>query len=188
MLVVKLFEYMPIMTKLLNAPSVYESRDVCRIVGVSAVFLNQLVERELFGIKPSIRSGESRGSRRRFSREDVWAVALVWWLFEAGLRSGSGKTRTSIVQDVIDQVCGGRSKSSANEAAKGLFDEGARMLAIVRQPRTSRRKPTHAVEILDDGFDVEKLITANPYATIILLPVGNLLFDLNEDLGYKPKA
>ena len=65
-------------------PLVFESRDVIRLVGISPVYLNKFVERGLYGIAPSERTGAGRGRRRLFTSEDVFGIALVWWLFEAG--------------------------------------------------------------------------------------------------------
>ena len=87
-------------------PEVFESRIVSAIVGVPINFLNRMVERKLHGIKPSIRSDVNTGGRRWFSKEDVYGIALVYWLFEAGLRAGKGKARTSVVQDVLNEIVG----------------------------------------------------------------------------------
>lgn len=166
----------------MNLSDVYESRDLIRAVGISSTYLNQLVERGLFGIKPSLRSGESRGSRRWFSRADALGVAMVWWLFEAGLRAGSGRTRRSVVQDIINQICG-KPGSSANDAARILSDLRVRWLVIIRQPHVSRfQRPQQVVHQLNDEFEVTELLTSklNQHATIIVVPVGNLFLDLEN--------
>jgi hypothetical protein len=68
-------------------PYVFETRDMVRFTGIPPNYLNKFIERRSFGIKPSIRKGSGRGTRRLFSDEDAYGIALVWALFQAGLRS-----------------------------------------------------------------------------------------------------
>lgn len=68
-------------------PYVFETRNVIDFTGIPTTYLNKFIERRSFGIKPSIRKGAGQGRRRLFSDEDVLGIALVWSLFQAGLRS-----------------------------------------------------------------------------------------------------
>lgn len=110
----------------------YESADVVELTGIRPIYLNKFVERQLYGIEPSARSGSGRGSRRWFTKEDVYGIALVWWLFEAGLR-------TEVIKRVLREV--GKSRfPDANRAAEAIRDSAAEFLVIEREPRLSETK------------------------------------------------
>ena len=162
----------------MSLPDIFESRELTATIGMSANFLNRLVERGLHGIKPSVRADVSTGGRRWFSKEDVFGIALVYWLFEAGLRAGSGKARTSVIQDVLDQIAQKRN-ATANEAAKRLYETDTAVLVIIQElypdnKGKSRRKRYVRLMNEEDPF------AADPYDVEIYIPVGNLLVRLDD--------
>src|SRR5467141_3392935 len=110
----------------------FDSARVCKAVGIRPIYLNKFIERKQYGIEPSVRAGEGRGSRRFFSEDDVYGIALVWWLFEGGLRSET-------IQYVLNQICGGKKKVTASDAAMILREGEADILGIMRQPRIDLR-------------------------------------------------
>jgi hypothetical protein len=110
-----------------RTPSVFESADVIALVGIPAIYLNKFIERRLFGIRPSIRSGRGRGKRRLFSAEDVFGIALAWWLFRM--------LRLKTSRALLNDICGVREGGSAN-AASHLIRE--------RKIREIRRQWAHA--------------------------------------------
>src|SRR5215469_5367253 len=95
--------------------STYDSSEVSKLVGIGPILLNRFVERGMYGIRPSVRSGKGRGGRRLFSPDDVFGIALVWWLFESGLRS-------NVIQIVLDKICDAKT-GGADQAAKKLIGE-----------------------------------------------------------------
>jgi hypothetical protein len=172
----------------MTLPDVFESREVALLVGMSPIFLNRLVERELHGIKPSLRSEVDTGGRRWFSKEDLFGIGLVFWLFEAGLRAGSGKKRTSVIQKVLDEIVG-KGNASANEAAQRLTKLEVPVLAIIQQiyPYRERRK----VRKLEVRFmETQELEADDPhlqnlYDVMIQIPVGNLFDRLENLVGHR---
>src|SRR2546421_8820990 len=86
-------------------PFIFESKDVIRLLGIPSVLLNKFVEKEVCGIKPSIRTGVGKGSRRLFSSSDLYAIALVWWLFKAGFRS-------QILKELVRMISKGKSANA----------------------------------------------------------------------------
>src|SRR5215471_16454936 len=64
---------------------VFESRDVIKLTRIPATYLNKFIEHNR--IRASIRQGGGRGSRRLFTKDDVLGIALIWALFQTGLRS-----------------------------------------------------------------------------------------------------
>jgi hypothetical protein len=168
--------------KLTTIPEVYETRDLIRLLGIDANFLNKLIERRLYGVKPSLKTGQGPGSRRWFSREDVLGVALVWWLFQAGLRAGLGKIRTSVVQGVIDQISG--PGSTAKEAARSA--EISEMLMIIREPSARGLKSKRAsqqVTLVNSEDEATAILRKNTYAFILVIPIGNLYLDLKNEMA-----
>lgn len=109
----------------------YDSSEVSKLVGIGPLLLNKLVERKMYGIGPSVRSGKGRGGRRLFSPDDVFGIALVWWLFESGLRS-------NVIQVVLDGICGTKG-AAAVQAGKTLMGRRILTLRIVTQPRGTQR-------------------------------------------------
>jgi hypothetical protein len=152
---------------------IYESGEVTELVGIHAIYLTKFVERGLYGIEPSVRPGERWKRRRLFSGEDVQGVALVWWLFESGLRS-------QVIRNVLNKICGGRLRSKANNAAKKLIHEDTWMLTIKRRPRTAQEKDeTDSLKVclLDETQALNTVKNTNA-ASVLVLPVGPLFSNL----------
>ena len=109
----------------------FGSMDVARLVGIQPALINKFIERHQYGIAASVQTGE-RGKERRFGEQDVYGIALVYWLFESGLRSDS-------IQFVLNQICDRHLDSKANDAAAKLLGRKAEVLVVSRQPRTGMR-------------------------------------------------
>ena|SRR5712691_11334597 len=121
----------------------YDSNEVCELVGIGPLLLNKFVERGTYGIRPSVRSGKGRGGRRLFSPDDALGIALVWWLFESGLRSG-------VIQVVLDEICR-PTKGVASAAAKKLVGQHIKTVRIRTQPRRMHRGmklPRYMVQLI----------------------------------------
>lgn len=159
-----------------RSPRLFESAEVTEIVGVQPLYLNKCIERKQYGIEASLRSGKGRGSRRLFNEEDVFGVALVWWLFESGLRSGA-------IQYVLNQICGGTLRSKASGASRVLLERKAEVLVVRREPRTvndtDRGYPKQRVSLVDRPH-ASKLTADTDDASLLIIPVGNLFADLKE--------
>lgn len=153
-----------------------ESGEITRIVGIRINYLNKIVERELYGIQPSAKSGKGRGTRRWFTAKDVYGIALVWWLFESGLR-------TEVIKRVLREL-GKGTKADANSAAEALQDSGAEYLVVKREIRSaasSERWPPQKV-LCADLFKVSDWLGKPDKESLHVLPVGSLLADLSSRL------
>ena len=111
----------------------FGSTDVAELVGIQPTLVNKFIEREQYGVAASVQSGGRRKEKRIFSEQDVYGIALVHWLFESGLRSDA-------IQFVLNQICGGRLRSSANDAASKVLHDASAMLVVTREPRTGYAK------------------------------------------------
>lgn len=123
----------------------FESNEVCEVVGIGPILLNKFVERKTYGIEPSVRSGKGRGGRRLFSPDDVFGIALVWWFFESGLRSG-------VIQEILDQICA-PAKGVSSEAVKKLVRRKIQTVLVCAHPRRMNprlKMPRHLVELLTE--------------------------------------
>ena len=108
----------------------------------------------------------------------MFGVALVYWLFEAGLRAGSGKARTSVIQDVLDQIAQKRN-ATANDAAKHLTEPLTAVLVIIQQlypDAKGKNRRKRYVRLMDE----EDPYAANPYDVEIYIPIGNLFERLDQ--------
>src|SRR5947207_9832284 len=102
-----------------DAPNVFEMGEITRrIVGIQDFYLNKFLERKMYGIRPSVRSGKARQRRRLFNAEDVYSIALVWLLFEAGLRP---EPIRAILKGLADSH-----RADANLATRRLLHSRAR--------------------------------------------------------------
>src|SRR5215475_12649541 len=92
-----------------------DAADVCeRLIGITPVYLQNFLQRGLYGVRSSVSPGKVRSQRRLFSTEDVYGIALVWLLFESGLR---GDPIARILKDIARTK-----KPDANKAAKTLVE------------------------------------------------------------------
>jgi hypothetical protein len=158
-------------------PIVLESAEVVKVVGISPIQLNKFVERRSYGIAPSYRAGKGRGSRRRFREHDVYGVALVWWLFEAGLRKQT-------IQYVLNKICGHTKSAKASDAAKILSDKETEMLAVKREPRRAgdkREYPKQEV-FLVDWSEANHLVESTVTASVLFIPIADRFEKLRDEM------
>jgi hypothetical protein len=150
----------------------FESSDVVEVVGIRPIYLNKFVERRLYGIEPSFRSGEGRGSRRWFTLDDVLGIALVWWLFEGGLR-------TEVIKRVLREV-GKSNKDDANLAAKLLVKSGVDCLTVTRDLRLAGNKQQRTPQLAQgaDLPDAQEKLSELGDQSIYVIPVRSLFADL----------
>jgi hypothetical protein len=157
---------------------IFESSEVVEVVGINPIYLNKFVERELYGIVPSGRAAVGRGGRRWFKTEDVYGIALVWWLFEAGLRS---QVIRRVLRDFPDQK-----KANANRAAEALREEAVEFLVIQRTPRSGGgKRPKRALQTVGglDESELFDLIEKKEDGAVCVIPVGRLFRGLEIEIG-----
>jgi hypothetical protein len=153
-----------------------ETADITeRLVGITPVYLQNFVQRGLFGLRASAQSGKVRAKRRLFSREDVFGIGLVWLLFEAGLR------RKPIARVLIE--VGGTPKADANRAAQKLLAQEAEFLVILRVARppskTPAQEPNQELRVIRGGDMVPK---STGSAIELVIPVGEKFRDISRRL------
>jgi DNA-binding transcriptional MerR regulator len=146
------------------------------LVGIGPLLLNKFVERKTYGIQPSVRSGKGRGGRRLFSPDDALGIALVWWLFESGLRSG-------VIQVVLDQICR-PTKGVASAAAKKLVEqhiETVRVRTVPRRMHRGLKLPRYLVQLITQekrnvvsGVSIELAIDVGHLYSILLAKMKRL--------------
>ena len=157
-----------------------DSAEICeRLVGITPIYLQNFVQRGRgrYGLKASAQAGKWRERRRLFSRDDVFGIALVWLLFESGLRSDP-------IIRILKEIAGTK-QPKANLAAKKLLESQAEYLVVVRQPR-GPTKPPHATP----GQETTTVTQAgaveprgwNPAAVELLIPVGQKFRDIERRL------
>jgi hypothetical protein len=157
----------------MNRPASFGVTDVAALVGIQPIQLNKFIERRKYGI---VQAGKGRGKDRRFNEEDIFGIALVWWLFESGLRSDT-------IQFVLNQICGGRLNSKANEAAKLLVDGGAERLVITREPRRAPAKHPRQQTQPQNIARAAQIVRETSTASILIIPVGSLFANLQEEMA-----
>jgi hypothetical protein len=168
-----------------NNPSVFESKDVLQITGIPAVYLNRFIEHKSFGIRPSIRTGTGRGSRRLFGTPDVFGIALGWWLFQSGLRS---QVISRVLRGILppEESLAARNAPAANAAAiflgKQLRSREPLVLVISRSltgPKSRKKSPEQRVAVARASE-----IRASDASSVQIIPVGKLLRNLYEQVQH----
>jgi hypothetical protein len=147
--------------------------DLARLVGIQPALLNKFIQRGKYGIAASVQPGKGQGRERRFGEKDVYGIALVYWLFESGLRSES-------IQYVLNQICDGKLRSGANDAASNVLRRTNNMLAISREPRRGYEKHPAQKTRLVDTTEASRLVRENSTASVLIIPVGSLFASLRE--------
>ncbi len=156
---------------------IIEVSDVCeRLVGITPVHLQNFVQRGSYGIRSSVSPGKVRSHRRLFSLEDVYGIALVWLLFEGGLR---GDPIARILNGIVGK------KATANRAAQELIEGEGDYLFITRAPRQPSKsppdKPDQRVQICTEE-ELGPLLEHFSGAVIVVVPFGPKFADVHERL------
>lgn len=149
--------------------------DLARLIGIQPTLLNKFIQRRKYGIAASVQPGQGQGRERRFGEEDVYGIALVYWLFESGLRSES-------IQYVLNQICGGKLNSRAADAATVILRRPTDMLAINRWPRAGYEKYTDQETRMVGTAEAARLVRETKAETVLVLPVGRLFAVLQEKM------
>ena len=70
-----------------SPPQIFQAAQVADLVGIREARLAKFVESPGYGIVPSLRQSPGKGIPRLYTINDLMAIALAWWLFQAGFRS-----------------------------------------------------------------------------------------------------
>jgi len=153
-----------------------DSADVTdRLVGITPVYLQNFISRGLYGLRASARPGKVREKRRLFSRDDVFGIALVWLLFESGLR-------TEPIARTLNEIAGTR-KANANLAATKLLESHSDYLLIFRNPRGPTKSPPGQPEQIVKPIrraELPAAIEQHALADILVIPVGAKFQDVSK--------
>lgn len=147
----------------------FSSWDVTDLLGITTVYLNALVTRKLYGIAASISDRHGEIKVRIFSEEDVFGIALVWMLFEAGLR-------TEPIRDVLNDLLN-TEEADANSAAEFLLDPVPDFIVVVREPKKPKGKAAPKLWVeraMKDDVDetILSFLEKHPTANALVVPVG----------------
>lgn len=159
-----------------NIKAEIDSSDLVeRLVGITPLYLQNFVQRGSYGIRASVKPGKVRSQRRLFSRDDVFGIALVWLLFEAGLR---GEPLARVLNDITKTK-----KANANLAAKKLLESKTDYLLIVRKPRgpakTPQDKPEQRVKPIKQS-ELAGAVEHGLTADLLIIPVGPKFEDIRK--------
>jgi hypothetical protein len=156
----------------------FTSSHVAEIVGITPTYLNALVHRKLYGISASISDRHGVIKFRFFSEEDVFAIALVWTLFESGLRTESIR---SVLYGLADT-----DEPDANAAVEFLARSEIDYLGIIREPSKGKASPKIRVEPTTNEYLntlVKECVERHPTANIVLVPVGQKFADISKKMN-----
>lgn len=146
------------------------------MVGITPVYLNALVHRKLYGIAASISDALPGIKARIFSKEDVLGIALVWTLFEAGLRPEP-------IKEILRSLAGTK-KPDAVAAAQFLLSSAVDYLVVACEQDGSKGKaklkltvePTTRRKLFGRVKDTVAKHLTGP---VTVVPIGEKLSDVD---------
>ena len=141
----------------------FSSPDVVALVGITPIQLNALVTRKLYKIKPSI-SG-TRRKVRIFDEQDVFGIALVWALFQSGLRTEQIRT---ILKDLAETR-----EADARYTAQGLLESvRGDYIVVIGEPRKRRGKRGSEEQVgIVHQYELVDLIAENSTSSVLAIPI-----------------
>jgi hypothetical protein len=160
------------------SPEIDASDITERLVGITQICLQNFVSRGLYGLRASVVAGKVRAQRRLFSRDDVFGIALVWLLFESGLR---GDPLARVLNDIA-----GTKKANANLAAKKLLESGSDYLLIIRKPRGPTKRPQDQPEQRVKAVKQPELagaIAGGLVSDLLIVPIGAKFADIQRRIA-----
>jgi hypothetical protein len=146
-----------------------------RLVGIRPIYLQNFISRGLHGLRASV--VKPSVVRRLFTRADVFGIALVWLLFESGLRRDA-------INKILNDIASTK-KPIANLAARKLLESQAEYVVIVGQPRgptkTHAKNPVQETKIVGRS-ELRKMRSGNPAGVELVIPVGPKFRDIEKRL------
>jgi hypothetical protein len=152
---------------------VFESRDVIRFTRIPATYLNKFLEHNR--VRASIRQGEGRGSRRLFTKYDVLGIALMWALFQTGLRS-------KVITELLRVMSPDESSMGPITAVALVLDHnpsGAASVLVIRRWLGPRRKKVGNLMVIMGPSHVEP---KPDLASEIVIPVGRIFEEVKKEI------
>jgi hypothetical protein len=146
------------------------------LVGITPAYLNTFLQRKLYGITASVQAGKVREKRRLFSEGDVYGIALVWMLFEGGLRTQS-------IRRILNSLAKTK-KADARITAEVLRKARAEYIVVVREPRkpSGNTEPEPEIRPAKKG-DLQRIIAKKPTANVLMVPIGQKFEDIRKRMG-----
>jgi hypothetical protein len=146
-----------------------------RLVGITPLYLNNFLQRKTYGLTASIQPGEVRATRRLFSEEDVYGIALAWMLFECGLR-------TQAIRRILKKLRG-TTMANANKTAALLLQSQAEYIVVMREPRRPKGATEPEVTVKTaTKTELTDLVTSSPSANVLIVPIKAKFDDITKRL------
>jgi len=158
-------------------PIAYPSAMVVELVGITPIYLNALVHRRLYGIKASLSDRLPEGKARIFDEGDVLGIALVWALFQSGLR-------TQQIRAILNQI-GNTREADAKHTARILSEwRNTDCLLVIRKPyKTSGKQRWKEIVDKADQHELGGLMEVHKFTSALVIPMGETLDDLKKRIA-----
>lgn len=157
----------------------FSSADVSRLVGITPVYLNALVARGLYGVAASISERHGEMKLRIFGEEDVLGIALVWMLFEAGLRPQA-------IREILFQLVE-TEEPNASAAAEFIGQSEISHLIVLREWTKSKKSRNQWLKVESTSEEnlnelLVESVSKYPRASVLVAPVGKVFDDLADKI------
>jgi hypothetical protein len=149
---------------------IFQASEITRLVGIPQPKLAKFMESPGYKLNPSLREKAGRGTPRLYNLDDLLAVALAWWLFQAGLRS-----------QVIGRIISARETAKLLSESEHWKPSENRLLVIARQIESPHGRPEQKMSFVS-AKAVAADLQSDLRRSLQILPVGKLLVALWEEL------
>jgi hypothetical protein len=149
---------------------IFQASEIARLVGIPQPKLAKFMESPGYKLNPSLREKAGRGAPRLYNLDDLLAVALAWWLFQAGLRS-----------QVIGRIISTRETAKLLSQSERWKPSENRLLMISGQIELPHSRPEQKVSFVS-AKAVADDVQSDPRRSVQILPLGRLLRELWEEL------
>jgi len=150
---------------------IFQASEIATLVGIPQPKLAKFMESPGYKLNPSLREKAGRGAPRLYNLNDLLAVALAWWLFQAGLRS-----------QVIGRIISARETSRLLNESEHWKPSENRLLVISRQIESVGGKPAQKISFISAKVVAADVQSADLRGSLEILPLGRLLWGLWEQL------
>src|SRR5213592_3289373 len=116
---------------------IFQASEIAKLVGIPQPKLAKFMESPGYKLNPSLREKAGRGAPRLYNLHDLLAVALAWWLFQAGLRS-----------QVIGRIISAKETTKLLTESESWKQSENRLLVISRQMDSPPGRPDQKVSFV----------------------------------------
>lgn len=153
-------------------PQVFSTDRIAYLVGLDKWRVIKFATGKEYEIQPAYGQASGQGTRRLYSLDNAYEIALAVRLLETGFRS-------KVIGKILRQL---RQSGLVGKQLRGA----RKYLAVFRTPMTGaplKKKRLQSVELVASMDEATKVAKGRPEDDMIVVPVGPLVSEIEERLA-----